>query len=92
MNDNQAATEHNAVPHDPAMAAADPAMFASLSRDENAILSAHLSSGWLKQAAVYPGVSDPWRETLAVLDDLTGAWWVNWRAERGEPEAPEAGA
>ena len=39
MNDTQEATEFNAVPHDPAMAAADPAMFASMTRDENKILA-----------------------------------------------------
>ncbi len=97
MNDTQTATEHNAVPHDPAMAAADQAMFASLTGDENRILDAHLTSGWYKQSAVYPKLAEPWRETSAVLDDLTGAWWAAWQAahperQDREPEAPEAGA
>ena len=70
MNDTQEATESNAVPHDPAMAAADPAMFASVTSDENSILRAHLNSGWYKQAAVYPVLSEPWRETAVLLDDL----------------------
>ena len=54
MNDTQTATEYNAVPHDPAMAAPDPAMFAPMTSGENGILRAHLGSGWYKQAAVYP--------------------------------------
>ena len=33
MNDTQEAAEDNAVPRDPVMAAPDPAMFASLTRD-----------------------------------------------------------
>ena len=40
MTETQEAAEFNAVPHDPAMAAADPAMFASMTRDENKILHA----------------------------------------------------
>ena len=99
MNDTQAATEYNAVPHDPAMAGADPALFASLTDDENRILGAHLSSGWYKQAAVYPTLSEPWRETSAVLDDLHGAWEAARPARRAAPgfraagpEAPEAGS
>ena len=99
MNDTQEATEYNAVPHDPVMAAADPAMFASMTCDENKILNAHLTSGMYKQSAVYPLLSEPWRETAAVLDDLNSAWWANWHAghpatERQEPvpEAPEAGS
>jgi hypothetical protein len=99
MNDTQAATEFNAVPHDPAMAGADPAMFASLTDDENRILGAHLSSGWYKQAAVYPTLSEPWRETSAVLDDLHGAWEAARPTRQAAPgfrvagpEAPEAGS
>ena len=97
MNDTTAATDCNAVPHDPAMAAADPAMFAPLTRDENKILDAHLSSGWAKQSAVYPVLAEPWRETSALKDDLSSAWWAAWHAEHpeaghGEPEAPEAGS
>jgi hypothetical protein len=92
MNDTQTATEYNVVPHDPAMAAADPAMFSPMTTDENKILQAHLTSGWLKQAAVYPTLSEPWRETCAMLDDLGSAWRVSWQAECGEPETAEAGS
>jgi hypothetical protein len=91
MNDTQTATECNAVPHDPAMAAPDPAMFEPINRDENVILSTLLSSGWHKQAAVYPVVSEPWRETSAILDDLHAAWRADFNAEHGGPEI-EAGA
>lgn len=92
MTDTQEAAEYNAVPHDPAMAAPDPQMFAPMTRDEHKILTAHLASGMAKQSAVYPVLSEPWRETGAVLDDLNGAWWAAWHAEHGEPEAPEAGS
>jgi hypothetical protein len=85
MNDTHTATECNAVPH-------DPAMFSPMTTGENTILNAHLTSGWHKQGAVYPLLSEPWRETGALIDDLSGAWWKFRRAERGEPEAPEAGA
>jgi hypothetical protein len=94
MTETQEATECNGVPHDPVMAAPDPAMFAPLTLDENRILNAHLTSGWYKQSAVYPVLSEPWRETAALKDDLSGAWWAAWRA--GHPEAghgePEAGS
>jgi hypothetical protein len=56
-------------------------MFAPLTTDENGILGAHLTSGWYKQAAVYPTLSEPWKETAAVLDDLHSAWDVAWEAE-----------
>ena len=99
MNEAQAATEYNAVPHDPAMAAADPPMFASLTDDENKILRAHLASGWHKQSAVDPTLSEPWRETSVLLDDLNGAFWAARQASReapgiraAGPEAPEAGS
>jgi hypothetical protein len=92
MNDTQTATEDNAVPHDPVMAAADPAMFAPIALEENVILHAHLSSGWYKQSTVYPKLSEPWRETAVLLDDLHGAWQAGWQARHGEPEAPEAGS
>jgi hypothetical protein len=99
MNDTTAATDCNAVPHDPAMAAADPAMFAPMTGDENRILHAHLNSGWYKQGAVYPTLSEPWRETAVLLDDLHGAWQADWQARHEaperqdrEPEAPEAGS
>lgn len=51
----------------------DPAMFAPLTAQENRILTAHLTSGWYKQAAVYPVLSEPWQDTLALLDDLSDA-------------------
>jgi hypothetical protein len=93
MTDTQEATEYNAVPHDPAMAAPDPAMFASLTDDENKILGAHLTSGWHKQSVVYPVLSEPWRETSTLLKDLNGAYWA---ARAGHPQAghgePEAGS
>ena len=41
----------------------DPAMFAPLTLDENKILGAHLTSGWYKQSAIYPVLSEPWQET-----------------------------
>jgi hypothetical protein len=82
MNDTHTATEYNAVPHDPVMAAPDPAMFEPMNRDENVILGAHLSSGWYKQEAVYPVLSEPWRETRAILDDLHAAWRADFNAER----------
>ena len=87
-------------PEDPAMRAGDPAMFTPLTTRENEILGAHLTSGWYKQAAVYPTLSEPWKETAALLDDLHSAWDV---ARKGasplaegspstEPESePEAG-
>ena len=87
-------------PVDPAMQPVDPALFAPLSTGENEILGTHLTSGWYKQAAVYPTLSEPWKETAAVLDDLHSAWDV---ARKGasplaggspstEPEPePEAG-
>ena len=92
MNDTQTAAGPSSVPSDPAMAAADPAMFSPMTRDENKILNAHLTSGWYKQSAVYPTLSEPWRETGALLDDLGSAWWASRQAEHGEPEAAEAGS
>ncbi len=87
-------------PEDPAMQAGDPGMFARLTTRENEILGAHLISGWYKQAVVYPTLSEPWKETSAVLDDLHSAWDVAWKgashpaegspATEPEPE-PEAG-
>jgi hypothetical protein len=85
MNDIQTA------PADPVMAAVDPAMFASLTGDENNILRAHLTSGWYKQSAVYPLLAEPWRETGAMLDDLHQAWQDQYQAGQAEPE-PEAGS
>jgi hypothetical protein len=92
MNDTQTSAEISALPGDPAMAAADRAMFAPLTSEENKILTAHLTSGWYKQSAVYPLLSEPWRETSVLLDDLHGSWRAAWQAEHGEPEAPEAGS
>jgi hypothetical protein len=92
MNDTQTATEYNTVPHDPAMAGADPAMFAAMTGDETNILHAHLASGWYKQSAVYPTLSEPWRETAGLLHDLNDAWHARWQAEHPETEAPEAGS
>jgi len=87
-------------PEDPAMQAGDPGMFARLTTRENEILGAHLISGWYKQAVVYPTLSEPWKETSAVLDDLHSAWDVAWKGAShpagGSPSAelpePEAGA
>ena len=66
-------------PVDPAMQPTDPALFGPLTTDENGILRAHLTSGWYKQAAVYPTLSEPWKETAALLDDLHKAWDVAWK-------------
>ena len=64
----------------------DPAMFEPLTADENNILWAHLCSGWYKQAAWYPGLSEPWQETRGLLDDLLQAQQASRQAGR-EPEA-----
>ena len=69
-------------------------MFAPLTTDENKILSAHLSSGWYKQSAVYPVLSGPWQETAGLLDDLRDARDGRFRgrhpaeAELAEPTRP----
>lgn len=76
----------------------DPAMFAPLTTDENGILRAHLTSGWYKQSAVYPVLSEPWQETNGLLTDLFDAHKAAFEAraaarteaELAEPE-PEAG-
>ena len=65
----------------------DPAMFEPLTADEKNILWAHLASGWYKQAALYPGLSEPWQETGELLDDLLQAR----RAPRQAGREPEAG-
>ena len=67
----------------------DPALFEPLSLDENKILSAHLTSGWYKQAAVYPMLSEPWQETAGLLDDLHDAWNAAFEA-RKQPGASRA--
>ena len=64
----------------------DPALFEPLTTDENTILWAHLASGWYKQAAVYPGLDEPWQETRGLLNDLVEAQQASRQAER-EPEA-----
>ena len=64
----------------------DPAMFAPLTADENNILSHHLTSGWYKQSAVYPALSEPWKETCALIHDLHEAHQAAMQAAR-EPEA-----
>ena len=86
MNETETNTGNTATPGDPVMATSDPAVFAALTRDENSVLAAHLTSGWYKQYAVYPKLSEPWRETGALLSDLDKAWWATWQAEH-EPEA-----
>ena len=69
----------------------DPAMFAQLTQEENRILCMHLTSGWYKQAAVYPALSEPWQETEALLIDLSEAHRASVQP-RPEPEhEPEAG-
>ena len=102
MNDTPAVPQNEpAAPADPVMAAADQAMFAPLGPDENGILYAHLNSGWHKQSAVYPLLSEPWRETSAMLDDLLDAHRAARAARQAEREseatahaadAPEAGS
>ena len=69
-----------------ATAPSDPEMFTPLTTDENGILWAHLNSGWYKQAAVYPGLSEPWQETIGCSSTCSR------RASRpGKPGEPEAG-
>ena len=89
-----------AQPEDPTMRAGDPALFAPLTTRENEVLGAHLTSGWYKQSAVYPTLSEPWKETAALLDDLHSAWNITWKGElqlaEGSPSTepkpePEAG-
>src|SRR5262249_61020487 len=61
-------------PEDAAMQPADHATFAPLTTEENGILRAHLTSGWYKQCAVYPTLSEPWKETGGLLNDLHAAY------------------
>jgi hypothetical protein len=70
----------------------DPAMFAQLTGEENRILTMHLTSGWYKQAAVYPALSEPWRETEALLIDLSEAHRASFQARRTADVEPQAGA
>jgi hypothetical protein len=87
MTDTPTVPARPAPPHDPVMAAPDPAMFAPMTREENQVLNAHLQSGWAKQRVVYPILSEPWRETTAMIDDLHLAWRASWQAEHGDLEA-----
>ena len=73
MSDTQPGPDPLVVPGDPAMAASDPGMFAPMTSGEDMILRAHLISGWYKQGAVYPALSEPWQETEALLKDLSEA-------------------
>jgi hypothetical protein len=68
----------------------DPALFAQLTPDENRILSTHLNSGWYKQAAVYPALSEPWLETEALLKDLSEAHHAAMQARLAAPKEPQA--
>jgi hypothetical protein len=61
-------------------------MFARLTPDENRILSTHLNSGWYKQAAVYPCLSDAWQETQALLKDLSEAHHAAMQARHARKE------
>ncbi len=75
----------------------DAAMFAPLTPDENKILNAHLTSGWYKQSAVYPVLSEPWQETDGLLADLHTAWTAAFEArtpatKEAELPEPEPGA
>lgn len=67
----------------------DPALFEPLSLDENTILNAHLTSGWYKQSAVYPVLSEPWQETSGLLDDLHDAWRANFEAGQAPRQQAE---
>ena len=60
-------------------------MFAPLTSDENKILGAHLTSGWYKQSAVYPVLSEPWQETDGFLNDLHAAWTAAFEASEPPP-------
>ena len=66
----------------PAFGEPDPALFGALTTGENSVLRTHLTSGWYKQAAVHPVLSDIWRETSEVLDDLHTAWDAAFDAEQ----------
>jgi hypothetical protein len=72
----------------------DPALFAPLTTKENGILRAHLNSGWYKQSAVYPVLSEPWQETLGLLNDIHNAYFEARAAAKTEAELaePEPGA
>jgi len=74
----------------------DPALFEPLTSSENGILHAHLRSGWAKQSAVYPALSESWQDTHGLLNDLHDAWDIAFKAEQAaskppEPPEPDAG-
>ena len=67
--------------------AADPAMFSDLTTGELNILNFHLTSGWYKQDAVYPALSEQWWETSWLLRDLHAAHM----AHLAGPDCPDHG-
>ena len=87
MTDTQAAAnDRPMMPADPAMAASRPGNVRALTGRELRSSEPAPGSGWYKQQAVYPALSEPWKETSAVLEDLHAAWRLRWQAEH-EPEA-----
>ncbi len=75
-------------------AAADPVPFTPLTVEQNKVLAAHLTSGWYKQAAVYPALSPLWQDTGQILADLHAAWTIAFDREnnaRTQPGYPPAG-
>jgi hypothetical protein len=56
----------------------DPGLFAALTHQEQDVLTAHLTSGWYKQAAVYPTLAVAWWETAALLADIHLAHEAAW--------------
>ena len=67
-----------------------PALFASLTREENKVLSAHLTSGWYKQSAVYPALSPAWNDTSEILGDLHAAWMTAFARDQAARSTPPA--
>jgi hypothetical protein len=89
VNDRPAVRREPAyLPSDPAMAARNPQMFAPLTARENLVLRQWLTSARDKQAGTYRALSEPWRETGAVIDDLTDAWGPAFQAEREAEAGP----
>jgi hypothetical protein len=70
------------TPNSPEFGAPDPALFAPLTTDENNVLRMHLTSGWYKQGAVWPTLSDIWREIGELLDDMHAAWRIAFDADQ----------
>lgn len=62
----------------------DPAMFGELTPSELDILRYHLTSGWYKQSAVYPTLSEPWWETSWLLKDVHEAHQAHFPQDGGE--------